>query len=191
MRLIDLRHPLVRLEFPPERLSGQAPPQELQIQIAATGGSAISDLQFRLHPPAVAYAARLVGPAPASDVTSQLVGIWYRIELPEAQSGALVLWRPGLQVQAEVPGGEEPESAIAVPASAILFHEGWPLVYVRAAENQYRRHHVRLLQRDGDHWIIAPVEDGLEHPLSAGDVVASRQVQILLSKEFLRAGEED
>lgn len=192
MRIVDFRRPLVRLDLPPEMLRAKAPPAEVAVAIADDPASGRAFDSPGREPNSRGYPARYVGPAPASDATSQRVGLWYEVRLSEGDveppAGSEALWRPGLQVQSEFPAGGPPEPAVAVPAAAVLFHEGRALVYVRTAEDLYRRREVRLLRRVGDDWIVAPSSGEDAGGVAEGEEVVGRQAQALLSKEFLRAG---
>jgi hypothetical protein len=90
-------------------------------------------------------------------------------------------WRPGLFVKAYHRAPEAPSrEAIAVPAAALLYHQGRALVYVRLStgkSERYQRREVQVLGREGDRWILAG-------GISVGDPVVSRQAQVLLSEEF-------
>src|SRR5262249_51313592 len=92
-------------------------------------------------------------------------------------------WRPGLFVKAlvEVPDSRARE-AVAVPATALLYHQGRALVYVRLAPGGFERREVQMLGRDKDRWVLA---SGVEE----GEPVVSQRAQVLLSEEF--RGEAD
>ena len=139
--------------------------------------------------PVPSVEAALVGPAPRVDVASQFAGYWYAIDpaaLAGGGSAAGVVWRPGLQVKAFlIPPAATARSAVTVSAAAVLFHQGVPLVFVRAAPGRYERREVRLLSRDGDRWVL-DARDGAGQPgVSPGEVVVTAAAQVLLS-ELLR-----
>lgn len=199
--LVDFRRPLIRLDIPPEILTHGGPPLKLEVQVPA---ASLPSLNGTLGPspstrsfPSAQF--HLAGPAPRVDVASQFVSYWYDDPSPPGKDAAkggagasAVLWRPGMQVQAEVrAAGTAPEEALAVPAGAVLYHEGRPLVYVRIAPEKFQRREVRLLGREGSNWVLAARQGDLPVGVKAGEAVVSRQAQVLLSKEFLRADEDD
>ena len=141
--------------------------------------------------PFVTRPARLIGPGPAVDFSGQRIGVLYDAQPADdspANAEVPEVWRPGLQVKAELrPETVAAMPAVAVPVSAVLFHEGRSLVYVRVADDQYQRREVRLLGRDGDHWIVAIAGDESLVGVAVGESVVHRNAQVLLSKEFLKA----
>lgn len=193
LQLVDFRRPLVRLDLPAELLASGNAPREVTLvaTLAAApellGGSHARDQSEVL----VTRPARLIGPGPAVDFSGQRIGVLYDAQpVDDSPANAEVpeVWRPGLQVKAEL----RPETvaaipAVAVPVSAVLFHEGRSLVYVRVADDQYQRREVRLLSRDGDHWIVAIAGDESLVGVAVGESVVHRNAQVLLSKEFLKA----
>ncbi len=198
LQLVDPSRPLVRLDFPAELVPTGAP-AEVQLTStptlpSGTGGlTTLSIVPKGLRSPVSTLEARLVGPTPRVDVASQLVGFWY-----EAKQGGngrdpgQVLWRPGLQVKALVRvGNGRSQPAVAVPADAVLYHEGRTLVYVRLEPGKYQRREVRLLgwlaEDRGDKprgsWVVAPRQDKGLTGVAPGEAVVSRQAQLLLSEE--------
>jgi hypothetical protein len=187
-RLVDFRRVLVRLELPPELLgSGQPPTQvELFAVPAVTQPLGSSDL---VEDPAQVLLATLIGPAGNVEVASQLAGYWYEADTtqrPKADDNKRaietgpngVAWRPGLFVQAHLKSSQaKPQQAASIPQTALLIHQGRTLVYVRLSPGRYERREVRILGREGDHWIVAA-------GVAAGEPVVYRQAQVLLSEEF-------
>jgi hypothetical protein len=194
LRLVDDRHPLIRLDLPPKMLVAGPIPAKIEVEIASlsaptlpgVSSPAVTDGSFRKYP------AKLVGLSATIDVSSQLAGVWYEVQLGEGRAepatGTRAAWRPGLQVQAELPSGEHSKSAIAVPATAILFHEGRSIIYVRTAEDRYQRHEVHLIQRVGTDWLVVASTNTSSAGIAAGNAVVHQQAQVLLSKEFLQSG---
>ena len=80
---------------------------------------------------------------------------------------------------------------MTVPAGAVLYHEGRPLVYVRVGPEKYQRREVRLLGREGNRWVLAARQGELPVGVAPDEAVVSRQAQVLLSMEFLSAGADD
>src|SRR5262249_49877065 len=123
--------------------------------------------------------AALLGVAGQVDAVSQLVACWY--EAADAPPG----WRPNLFVKALLPGAGPARDAVAVPRSALLYHQGRTLVYVRLNPGRYQRCEVQVLGTDGDSYVLAPGN------VVAGDPVVIRQAQVLLSEEFRGEADND
>jgi biotin carboxyl carrier protein len=206
--LVDFRRPRVRLDVPPELVSGPvagAPglctvPRQ-RVELFATPASPPA-LRGLLRPPQAEESpapveAVLAGPAPQRDATSQFVGYWYEVpKLPtwgtDDGPSRNVLWRPGLQVKAYLQAaGAEPQPAVAVPATAVLYHEGRALVYVRLKSDKYQRREVSLLGREGDSWVLTPRRGDALMGVAPDEPVVSSQAQALLSEEFRGEGDND
>jgi multidrug efflux pump subunit AcrA (membrane-fusion protein) len=133
--------------------------------------------------------ATLIGPAGQVDALSQLAAYWYeadttqraKIDPTKKANGTSPngsTWRPGLFVLAHLKSSQaKPQQAVSIPLTALLIHQGRMLVYVRLSPGRYERREVRLLGREGDRWIVTA-------GVTAGEPVAYRQAQILLSEEF-------
>jgi multidrug efflux pump subunit AcrA (membrane-fusion protein) len=182
-RVIDFRFVLVRLELPPEALPA-GPPQEVELVAAAAIPPALAGANNRPEPaaPAPYFPARLVGAAPQVEVASQYAAYWYEVDTA-ASNGAI--WRPGLFVKGFVKApGVAPRPGVSVPGTALLYHDGRALVYVRLNPGRYERREVRVLGRDGGRWVLA---EGVE----AGEPVVSQRAQVLLSEEFRGDADND
>src|SRR6185437_13579587 len=160
--LVDFLRPLVRLDIPPEILALGGPPSQCRMQIAECR------MQNAL--------GSLAGPAPRVDTTSQFISYWYEINLapvpPRSGGTTSALWRPGMQVTAEVRGAEAAaRPAVAVPAGAVLYHEGRSLVYVRIGPEKFQRREVHLLGQEGDRWIVSVRRGNLPIGVAAEEVV--------------------
>jgi biotin carboxyl carrier protein len=184
VKLVDFRRVLLRLDLPPEVTAGGAPAQ-VDVVAAGAGPAALRGTSNRpgVAPAEAPLRARLVGPAPQVDAASQLAGYLY--ESDAGPGGAT--WRPGLFVRAEVKAAQAaPQQAVAVPAGALLYHQGRALVYVQVKPGQYARREVQVLGRDGDRWLLVPRAPGALPGvgLDPDDMVVSAQAQVLLSEEF-------
>lgn len=193
-QLVDFRRVLVRMKIPPEFATSGLPPH-LQLFAIPPAAAALGGVLDSAQPIETTrrLEATLLGPAPQVDEASQFVGFWYHIEPDPTQGtaeeggpssgGPGALWRPGLHVKALVtPTSARVQQAVAIPADAVLFHQGRSLVYVRVKPGAYERREVRLLGREDHSWVVAPHE-GLTG-LDAGDSVVSRGAQMLLSEEY-------
>jgi multidrug efflux pump subunit AcrA (membrane-fusion protein) len=188
-RLVDFRRPLVRLELPPEVLAAGPPPPEVDLFAVPAPTQPLGS-----HDPVEATAtgvpATLIGPAGNVDAASQFAGYWYEVKASKNTNGGVssagLTWRPGLFVQAHLKtSGAKSHEAVSVPSTALLFHLGRTLVYVRIGAGRYQRREVRVLGREGDRWVL---DDGA---VTAGEPVVYRQAQVLLSEEFKPQGDVD
>ena len=169
-RVVDFRRVLSRLDMPPE-LIASGPPPRVSLTALSAHPTALSGLTGPSDAagPAPPIEAELVGPAPRVDMVSQLAGYWYATE-PERSEGTAeepgpgsgpaatrpAVWRPGLLIKALVsPAALRPCPLFRCPPSALLFHQGRTLVYVRQRPGVYQRRDVRLLGREGNAWILA------------------------------------
>ena len=97
---------------------------------------------------------------------------------------AVHFWRPGLFVKANLDvDAAKPVSAVAVPRSALLYHQGRALVYIQLSGERYQRREVTVLGRDGDSWVLGSGVDGDDRVVTDGALA-------LLSEEF-RADVDD
>lgn len=194
LQMVDFRHPLMRLDFPPELLARDGPPKRLEVSLSSAThpvpNGIVKAARAGVSPP---IQVQLVGPAPRVDAATQFVSYLYDAH-HEAASPAnekdvrVGLWRPGIQVTAQVPEeGAPAQEAVALPAASVLYHEGRPLVYVRVTTETYQRREVRLLGREGDHWVVAVRQGSLPVGVAPEEAVVSRRAQVLLSLEFLVA----
>ncbi len=181
-RLIDPTRVLVRLDLPPE-VAANGPPAEIELAPGAP------------FPVLIPRGAKLVGAAPQTDASSQLPGFYYTLHLDPRT--VRPLWRPGQFVRTELPvSGAEPVDAVSVPASAVLYHQGRALVYIKA-DNKFERREVRVLGQEGGRCVVArksEFSDPLSAPnsgIQADDLVVVRNPQVLLSLEFRRDVDDD
>jgi hypothetical protein len=188
-RVVDTRRPLVRLELPPEVLRDAPAPSQVDLSaIPAVARPLGSTDTVKTAVPVVS--ATLIGPAGEVDAASQFAAYWYEVtpdKKPDVSGlgPAGVSWRPGLFVQAHLKtSAAKPQEAVSVPLSALLFHSGRTLVYVRIGAGRFERREVRVLGREGDRWVLAA-------GVSAEEPVVSRNAQVLLSEEFKPQGDMD
>jgi hypothetical protein len=197
-RLVDFRFALVRLELPPEALAAR-PPAEVELFTTAITPPALSGASNRPEPSAAVPTriGRLIGTAPQVEVNSQFAACWYEVdtvgtgkaEIPpgagHAPGSPVGIWRPGLFVKGfvKVPGATA-QTAISVAQTALLYHDGRALVYVRIGPGRYERREVQVLGQEQGQWVLA---SGVE----AGEPVVSRRAQVLLSEEFRANADDD
>src|SRR5439155_18502531 len=118
----------------------------------------------------------------------QFAGYWYEVgaapqagnsegSKPNGINHGGVIWRPGLFVKAFLKAtAAKPQEGISVPRTAVLFHQGRALVYVRLTPGRYQRREVQVLGEDAGRWILSA-------GVAAGELVVYRQAQVLLSEE--------
>ncbi len=206
LTLVDFRRPLFRLDIPPELLTSGGPPQHIDVRKPSASPLPLSGVVAPPSPTAElseSAKAYLVGPASRVDPVSQFVSYWYEVRLTSQGSSAAAreseekntrrsLYRPGMQVIAEVKTGEAAaQPAVTVAAGAVLYHEGRPLVYVRIEPEKFQRREVCLLGREGDRWVVSVRQGNLAIGVAPDEAVVSRHAQVLLSKEFLVGGTEN
>jgi hypothetical protein len=173
-RAVDFKRPLVRLDLPITAL-GRGIPEKIEIFQAASGGL---ENQIQLKPSSAT--GKLAGQTPQVDTSSQLAGTWYEI-----QDRGSTAWRPGLFVKAFLADPKaKPVSAVKVKDTALLYHQGRALVYVRTSEDLYQRREVHVLGRNGDYWVLG---SGVQ----ANEPVVVQQAQILLAEEFRSEADND
>jgi multidrug efflux pump subunit AcrA (membrane-fusion protein) len=201
LRLVDSRQCLVRLDLPPETLV-RGPPPTVELLAAATPPPALRGArnQSTATRPPPPITAILVGPAPGLDAATQFAGYFYKLTVggTEATSRGVdqdgIAWRSGLFVRAEVSvppaPGAEPSPAVAVPESALVYHQGRALVYVLKHKDaktvRFARREVQVLGHKEGQWVLAFSQD-----LQGGDQVVVSGAQRLLSIEFLSAADDD
>jgi hypothetical protein len=78
----------------------------------------------------------------------------------------------------------KPRHAVVIPATALLYHQGRALVYVRIAPGKFERREVQVLGRAASCWVLAS-------GVAPGEFVVSRRAQVLLSEEFRSAADND
>lgn len=187
-QVVNFGHVLVRLDIPPNALVA-GPPARVRLDAIPANPPGLGGVLSRpgAAEPTPSAEAALVGPAPRVDVASQFAGYWYAID-PAALAGgsaAGVVWRPGLRVKAFiVPPSAPAIPAVVVPAAAVLYHQGVPLVYAQTGPGQYVRREVRLLGREGDKWVLAARPAAGQTGVAPGEVVVTAAAQVLLSEQL-------
>jgi hypothetical protein len=190
-KVVDFRKVLVRVDLPLNLMT--APPKTLELHVLPATPPAFEGPTNRPQPTAVAAGvpAELVGAAGQVDPTLQAVGYLYRVEDNGKAKGAdpsTNLWRPGLFTKAHLQvNAAKPISALAVPKSALLYHQGRALVYRQTtSRGTFQRVEVEVLGHEGDNWVVN-VSPEL---LADGDLVVVEGAVLLLSEEF-RADVDD
>jgi hypothetical protein len=197
LRLVDFRRCRVRLDLPPALLTA-GPPAAVDLVALTAPVPTFAGPTNQVTGAAPAVAARLLGPAPDVDAVSQYARYWYEADFrPHDSQGRPVVaselrdgvsWRPGLFVKSylETPRTSA-QPAVAVPAGAVLFHQGRALVYVRTEPGKFQRREVRILGRHGERCFLVPrdiVFGDEKVGVDAAELVVSEQAQLLLSEEF-------
>jgi hypothetical protein len=202
-RIVDFRRALVRLDIPSGALVA-GPPSEVELFASTNRPPSFEGATNRPEPGLLVQPVRaeLAGAAPQIETSSQFAGYWYEIDTASAYPSEKVsgdnnghraagprlgggLWRPGLFVKALVKVPQtNPRRAVTVPESALLYHQGRALVYVRIAAGRFERREVQVLGREAGHWVLAS-------GVTPGELVVSRRAQVLLSEEFRSAADND
>jgi hypothetical protein len=189
-RCVDFRFALLRLEVPPEVVA-DGPPAHVELFANSAVPLALEGATNNPDPrsESPSFPGRLVGAAPQVEVNSQFAAYWYEVDTAGGKANEDRLrpsnWRPGLFVKALVPVPQAgSRSAVAVPATSLLYHQGRALVYVRISPGRFERREVRILGRDNGSWVLA---SGVQ----AGERVVSQRAQVLLSEEFRGEADND
>jgi cobalt-zinc-cadmium efflux system membrane fusion protein len=168
-RIVDFRRVLLRLDFPTASTSEKPP---ISVNVKALDSS-------------LPWRASLRGRASSLEPGLQKASWFYEI-VPDEQ-GASPRWQAGLYARAVLEDSSKPAvPAIAIPASALLVHQGRTLVYIERRPGRYERREVSLLGRDGDTLYVAA-----EGWLAGEDKVVTSGAQVLLSEEFRSEMDED
>jgi multidrug efflux pump subunit AcrA (membrane-fusion protein) len=185
-RLVDFRKLLVQLDFPPGFRS--EPPSSVQVRTAPLPPPALRGPFNRPLPgkPPPTAPARLLGPSPRTEPAGPFLGYLYEVEVGE-QSRAARGWRPGMFIQADIPGATGPEAparrVVSVPAASLLYYEGRAIIYVRVRRGKgrttYARREVQVLGRNARGWLLVVTEQ-----IKPGIEVVARGAADLLSREF-------
>jgi hypothetical protein len=193
-RLVDFRWVLVRLDIPSSALAG-GPPPEVELFAAPSSPPALEGANNRPEPALPEQPIRAIhaGAAPQVDTSSQFAAYWYEVDAasvsrarePSERPTHATNWRPGLFVKAALKMPNiTPRSAVAVPETALLYHQGRALVYVSIAPGRFERREVQVLGRDAGRWVLAS-------GVTPGELVVSHRAQALLSEEFRSAADVD
>jgi multidrug efflux pump subunit AcrA (membrane-fusion protein) len=193
-RLVDFRWALVRIDLPLSSIAND-PPKQLELSVAPASPPALAGASNRpeASKPAPPTHAVLVGAVPQVETASQMPGFWYEVDTTQApplEPGAAKgtgpgVWRPGLFVTADVKLlAAKPLPAVAVPETALLYHQGRALVYVQLSPGRFERREVQVFGWEGDRWLLAS-------GVKAGEQVVYQRAQILLSEEFRSEADND
>ena len=115
--------------------------------------------------------ARLIAPAPKTEESTQ-GETWFF----ESSSHGL---RTGMRLDAWIPQSEQTVKGVAIPLSAIVWHEGSPWVFVKSGDDGFVRRQVGHHREQGGEWLVA---DGF----TAGEEAVVVGGQMLLSEEQRR-----
>jgi hypothetical protein len=86
-------------------------------------------------------------------------------------------WPSGARVLARLPTMDEGRRGVRVPASALVWHEGKPWIYLQRTEDRFERHPAVAAEAIGaDDWFVAD--------LPAGAPVVTSGAPLLLSEEM-------
>jgi hypothetical protein len=195
VRVVDVSRPLVRLDLPVESVRAGPPPSGVDLWLVAPPSPALRGAANR---PEAAQTethvrAEYVGPVSQADPASQFIGYYYAVRPADGQPPLHRVWRPGVFVRAHVPGLDTETDAVVVPETAVLYHQGRALVYVKTAADKYERREVQVLGFRDDRCYLAP-RSLLAPPtvgVAVGDKVVSSGAQVLLSTEFRKDTDDD
>ena len=171
VRIVDFRRVLVRLDFP---ITGDNSPPPASVELETPS----STLETPTRWPASLRGA-------ASSIEPGLQKAAYLYEIMPRDQGTAPTWRPGLYVKALLlDPGKTSQQVVAIPASALLMHQGRTLCYIQKPRGRFQRCEVHVLAREGD---TIYVSSGLR----GDELVVSKHAQIVLSEEFRSDVDDD
>lgn len=113
--------------------------------------------------------ARFISPAPQSDVLTQGESYFFETEHSNI--------RAGMRITAFIPLRQSTERGVLIPSSAVIRHLGQSFVYVKSAQDRFRR--IRIAKLTDTHTGYFVTEG-----LFPGQEVVETGAQMLLSEEF-------
>jgi hypothetical protein len=191
-KVVDFGKALVRVDIP-SGLRAQ-PTKTLTFSVLPSTPPAFEGPTNRPEPrePTAAVTGELAGVAGQVDATGQTTGYLYQVnDTQRANKDVLPvnLLRPGLFVSAQLAVPGKAVSALTVPKSAVVYHQGRALVYIelppkektpapaRAEARFFQRVEVGILGREENALIVTGY-------LVDGDTIVTEGAVYLLSAEF-------
>lgn len=169
VRIVDFRRVLLRLDFP----------------TASTSEKPATPVYVKALDSDVPWRASLRGRASNLEPGLQKASWLYEI-LPD-KDGSSPRWQAGLFVRATLDDSTKPAlAAIEIPATALLVHQGYTLVYIEKRLGRYERREVSVLGRQEDKVYVAA-----KGWLASEDRVVLSGAQVLLSEEFRNEMDDD
>lgn len=117
-----------------------------------------------------AIVARLISAAPQTDSFSQ--GQQYFYQVP-----ASAPIKAGMRVSAWLPTRQHAETGVIIPESALIWHLGQALVFVKVAEQQFSHRPISAYHKIAGGYFVSST-------IKAGEEIVSSGAQMLLSQEF-------
>lgn len=117
-----------------------------------------------------AVSAQLISVAPQTDTFSQ--GQQYFYQIP-ARPGI----KAGMRLSAWVPMQQQPQTGVIIPESALCWHLGQALVFVKIAEQQFSHRVISGYHKVAGGYFVSSA-------IKAGEEIVSTGAQMLLSQEF-------
>ena len=161
-RIVDFRRVLLRLDFATSPTSEKLP---TSVQVESLDST-------------VSWRAHLRGRASSLEPGLQKASWFFEI-MPD-ERGTSPRWQAGFYIKAVLDDSTKPAlSAVALPSSALLVHQGRTLVYIEKRLGRYERREVKVLAREGATTIVSA-----DDWLADVDRVVISGAQVLLSEEF-------
>ena len=117
-----------------------------------------------------AVAAQLISAAPQTDNFSQGQQYFYQIPT-RAQIKA------GMRLSAWIPTGQHPQTGVIIPESALCWHLGQAVVFVKIADLQFSHRLISNYHKVANGYFVSS-------GVKAGEEIVSTGAQMLLSQEF-------
>lgn len=153
--LLQQRTTLLKITFP----------QKISIANSALKTIFVASTGHREH----AVAAELISAVPQADSFSQ--GQQYFYQLSSQQI------KVGLRVSAWIPTTHYRQTGVNIPESALCWHLGQALVFVKVAQEQFSHRILSAYRKTADGYFVSS-------GLKAGEEIVSSGAQMLLSQEF-------
>lgn len=176
-RIVDQSKQIVRFEIP---LSNYSELEKTQNAITVTvGGSEVKGK----------YLGDTGEVSPSSQLRQYLFE--FKDEGRSLRPGQVVQGRLDLGVQAS---DVQTNPALEIPSSALLYHQGLPLVFVKISDEAFQRRSVQVLSFAETKVVIRSASDtsrDLQIGVAEGESVVTSGTQMLLSRLFLQSGGDD
>lgn len=153
--LINQRSTLLKVTFPADGV-GNNPLKSIFVAPAGQREQAVS--------------AQLISGAPQTDNFSQ--GQQYFYQIP-----ASAHIKAGMRLSAWIPMQQHPQTGVIIPESALCWHLGQALVFIKVAEQQFSHRAISGYYKVADGYFVSSA-------IKADEEIVSTGAQMLLSQEF-------
>lgn len=117
-----------------------------------------------------AIAAQLISAAPQADNFSQRQQYFYQVP-------ARLQIKAGMRISAWIPTQQHMQTGVIIPESALCWHLGQALVFIKVAQQQFSRRSIPAYHKIAGGYFVSSA-------IKAGEEIVSTGAQMLLSQEF-------